>query len=278
MWSIGIYTGTSPYNLLPAEGVVNPVLTAGQVTDIRSKFVADPFMIRIDNCWHMFFEVMNADNGKGEIAVATSRNGLEWLYRQVVIREPFHLSYPYVFEWEGQVYMVPETLRANAVLLYRADSFPDKWSAVATLIPVGAADPSPFHNPDGWWMFVCPAPFDHDVLRLYYADQLDGPWLEHPMSPIVTGSRRTARPGGRVLTLEDCVVRYTQDCFPVYGTAVRAFDITRLTRSAYFERENPSSPVLGATGTGWNGRGMHHLDAHLMPDGCWIASVDGHPL
>jgi hypothetical protein len=277
MWSIGIYSGTSPYKLSPVEAVFNPVLTARQVTDINGKFVADPFMIRIDSSWYMFFEVMNADNRKGEIAVATSRDGLQWLYRQIVLREPFHLSYPYVFEWDGQVYMVPETRGANAVILYRADSFPDKWSAVASLIPVNAADPSLFHNAEGWWMFVCPAPFAHDVLRLYYSDQLAGPWLEHPMSPIVSGSRRTARPGGRVLTFEGRVVRYTQDCFPVYGTAVRAFDITGLTRSAYFERENPSSPVLGATGTGWNGRGMHHLDAHLMPDGRWIACVDGHP-
>jgi hypothetical protein len=278
MWSIGIYSGTSPYKLSPVEAVLNPILTARHVTDINGKFVADPFMIRIDNCWYMFFEVMNADNRKGEIAVATSRDGVQWLYRQIVLREPFHLSYPYVFEWDGQVYMVPETRGANAVILYRADSFPDKWSAAATLIRVNAADPSLFHNPEGWWMFVCPAPFAHDVLRLYYSDQLAGPWIEHPMSPIVSGSQRTARPGGRVLTFEDRVVRYTQDCFPVYGTAVRAFDITVLTRSAYFERENPSSPVLGATGTGWNGRGMHHLDAHLMPDGRWIACVDGHPL
>jgi hypothetical protein len=245
---------------------------------MTAEFVADPFMIRIDDCWYMFFEAMNAGNRKGEIAFATSTDGRQWLYRQVALREPFHLSYPYVFEWDGQVYMVPETLGANAVLLYRADSFPDKWSPVASLVSANAADPSPFHNEDGWWIFLCSAPFAHDELRLYYSDQLFGPWLEHPMNPIVSGNRRMARPGGRVLVFKDRVVRYAQDCFPIYGTAVRAIDVTGLSRSVYSERENPSSPVLAAAGAGWNGRGMHHMDAHLMPDGRWIACVDGHPL
>jgi hypothetical protein len=277
MWSIGIYAGASPYDLSPAESLANPVLTARQVSDLNAEFVADPFMIKIDGRWYMFFEAMDADSRKGVIAVATSPDGLKWLYKRVVLREAFHLSYPYVFEWDNQVYMVPETRGANAVLLYRADNFPDSWSPVASLIPADAADPSPFHNEDGWWIFLCSTPFAHDELRLYYADQLFGPWLEHPMSPIVSGSRRIARPGGRVLVFEDRVVRYTQDCFPVYGTAVRALDVTGLSRSAYFESENRSSPVLGPAGAGWNGRGMHHLDAHLMSDGRWIACVDGHP-
>jgi len=278
MWSIGIYSGVSQYCFGPAEGVTNPVLTAKQVTDVRADFVADPFMIKINDCWYMFFEVMNADSRKGEIALATSSDALQWSYSQIVLAEPFHLSYPYVFEWNGQVYMVPETRGANAVFLYVADSFPSKWSRIATLVSANAADPSPFHTQDGWWMFVCPAPFAHDVLRLYYADQLTGPWLEHAMNPVVSGDRRTARPGGRVLVLPGQVVRYTQDCFPVYGTAVRAFDVTRLSRSNYQESENPRSPILGPAGAGWNGRGMHHLDPHLMPNGQWIACVDGHPL
>src|SRR5215213_9172561 len=69
MWSIGIYTGDSPYRLKPATH--NPVLTRADVTDRSATFVADPFMIRHKNLWFMFFEVMT-NTDRGEIAFATS--------------------------------------------------------------------------------------------------------------------------------------------------------------------------------------------------------------
>src|SRR5262249_62359225 len=58
VWSIGIYTGKSPFALRPPAGVVNPVLTAQHVTDVRARYVADPFMLRHESSWYMFFEVL----------------------------------------------------------------------------------------------------------------------------------------------------------------------------------------------------------------------------
>ena len=65
MWSIGIYTGDSPYHLSSAQ-ISNPVLTAESVTDIPAAFVADPFILK----GHMFFEVLRDDSPKGEIGLA----------------------------------------------------------------------------------------------------------------------------------------------------------------------------------------------------------------
>jgi hypothetical protein len=71
------------------------------------------------------------------------------------------------------------------------------------------------------------------------------------------------------------IIRYAQDCFPIYGTQVKAFEITELSATNYYEREADNSPVLNASGTGWNESGMHHIDPHPLPDGGWIACVDG---
>ena len=106
-WAIGIYEGASPLELFPAKGVTNPVLTAQEVTDISARFVADPFMIQNEAGYHLFFEVLNDKRNIGEIAYAFSHNGLQWKYRKVVLKEPFHLSYPYVFMAEGDYYMIP---------------------------------------------------------------------------------------------------------------------------------------------------------------------------
>ena len=272
MWSIGIYTGDSPYRLKPATH--NPVLTRADVTDRSATFVADPFVIRHKNLWFMFFEVMT-NTDRGEIAFATSENGFDWTYQQIILSEPFHLSYPYVFEWQGAHYMIPEALGSEAACLYKADDFPLRWSLEARLIEGPCADPSIFRFDDVWWMFVCSTPYQHDTLRLYFADRLTGPWREHPNSPVVKADKCRARPAGRVLTLNNKVIRFAQDCVPQYGTRVRAMNVLELNRRDYVELEHRDGPILEPRGNGWNARGMHHVDAHQQPDGKWLACVDG---
>ena len=78
-------------------------------------------------------------------------------------------------------------------------------------------------------MFAEANPEGNDLLRLYYANDLMGPWIEHPKSPIVAGDANIARPGGRVVVFDGRIVRYTQDDDPTYGNQVRAFEITELT-------------------------------------------------
>lgn len=275
MWSIGIYTGESPFQLQPPPNILNPVLTCADVTDIPAQFVADPFMVQHAGRWHMFFEVMNSETGRGEIGLATSDDALTWTYEQIVLNEAFHLSYPYVFEWRGEYYMVPETLGASAVCLYKAEDFPARWSMHQKLIDGAQADPSLVYFDDLWWLFTCATPYGHDELRLYFARDLEGPWKEHPRSPIVRNDKCRARPGGRIVQIGQRVIRFAQDCMPDYGTRVRAFEISELTRERYVETEHTRSPILSPSGKDWNAFGMHHVDAHQLRDGSWIACVDG---
>ncbi|GAH11745.1 unnamed protein product, partial [marine sediment metagenome] len=151
-----------------------------------------------------------------------------------------------------------------------------KWSFVATLLYGNYVDPSIFRYDGRWWMFGETDPKGNDTLRLYYADDLIGPWIEHPESPIIEGDANIARPGGRVLVFDGLIVRYTQDDDPTYGNQVRAFEITELTTLSYEEKEVPENPILKTSGTGWNSDGMHHIDAHQIDENKWIACVDGY--
>jgi hypothetical protein len=275
VWSIGIYAGISPFKLLPHPKITNPILSRDDVSDVPAAFVADPFMLRVNGSWYMFFEVMNAQSNKGEIGLAVSADGLNWRYSQIVLTEAFHLSYPYVFEWQGDYYMIPETLEPGAVRLYKANSFPFGWSFVRTLIEGQCADPSIFHFQDRWWLFSCATPYQHDTLRLHFAEDLLGPWLDHPCNPIIEGNPGIARPAGRVLVFDEKVIRFAQDCHRSYGRSVRAFEITTLTKTEYREQEIAESPILRASGRNWNASGMHTVDAHLTRPGSWLACVDG---
>jgi hypothetical protein len=277
LWSIGIYAGSSPTDLKPAPNVINPVLTRDDVTDVRAAFVADPFMIKVQDTWHMFFELWNCQARKGEIGLATSPDTSKWTYRQIVLAEPFHLSYPYVFEWMSDYYMVPESWQGGAVRLYKATRFPTEWTSLGEILTGPYVfDTSLFQHGGLWWLFTATGTeIKNDTLRLYSAEKPLGPWKEHPRSPLIEGNGHIARPAGRVVKFNNQLIRYAQDCDPVYGMQVFAFEVLRLTDSEYEERPIQKSPILGASGLDWNLSGMHHVDAHLMPDGTWVACVDG---
>jgi hypothetical protein len=104
---------------------------------------------------------------------------------------------------------------------------------------------------------------------------LIGPWQEHPSSPIICSNPRIARPAGRISVLGNRPVRYAQDCSERYGVCVNAFEVSELTTGSYVESPLRQAPILGPSGEGWNAEGMHHVDPHQLPDGSWIASVDG---
>jgi hypothetical protein len=274
VWSIGIFGGFTLSDLKPVTGIKMPVLSAKDVSDVPAEFLADPFMTKKQDVWHMFFEVMNEKTQKGDIGLATSRDGLTWDYRQIVLSESFHLSYPYVFQAGGEYLMIPESYEANSMRLYRADPFPLKWSYAGTLLEGPWVDSSIFFFEDRWWVFSNPVAPENQVLELFYADAVTGPWQRHPMSPLITGNQRVARSGGRVIILNGRPIRFTQDCFPFYGTGVRAFEVSLLTTSDYAEKELEFSPILSAGGELWRRQGMHHIDPHFINDG-WLACVDG---
>lgn len=277
LWSIGIYSGPSPYRLSPASRVRNPVLTRDDVTDVRALFVADPFMVRRHDTWYMFFEVYNYDTSRGEVGLATSKDGLTWRYKQIVLREPFHLSYPYIFESDGRYYMIPESHQAQSVRLYESRVFPTEWSLSEVLISGQRfSDNSIFRYGDRWWLFSeTSAAMEHDTLRLYSSTDLRGPWYEHPISPIIRNDARRARPAGRVIVWNNRPVRFAQDCVPTYGTRIRAFEISELSTTAYQEVSGLRSSLLGPGYREWNVGGMHHVDLHPLGPSKWIAAVDG---
>jgi hypothetical protein len=278
-YSIGIYVGNSPYEFRSAENIKNPVLTWRDVLDVPSRFVADPFMLRKDEHWFMFFEVLNKNTLKGEIGMATSQNGFDWTYQQIVLSEPFHLSYPYVFEWMDQYYMIPESHKSRSIRLYRAASFPFDWVFLCDLLTGPYyVDTSVCHYGNSWWLFTENNPaFKHDTLRLYYAPELNGPWIEHPQSPVINRDPHIARPAGRIVVIDNRIFRYAQDCYPHYGTRVRAFEVTELTPERYSERQACDIPILSkGAPESWNSFGMHHIDALPIGENRWIACVDGH--
>ena len=318
-WSVGVYTSRGPTDgpldmfspdgyWLEVEGAAegegaadrfyNPVMSPADVLDVEAGTVADPFMLwrEEDALWHMFMEVQVAgirdfSKRRGVIGHATSRDGFRWEYNGIVLDTPepemWHLSYPYVWEDQGRVFMLPESKHVEAVRLFVADPFPSRWrvATVIATLPGGFADPSIVQHPVSglWFLFLTSG--DNSQLLLLFAPDPMGPWEVHPSSPIVVGDRRRTRCGGRVVVTQGGrIFRMAQDLEPIYGRGLRTFEVTTLTPASFVERlvsghpsGRPGHAGVGATGrvTEWNGEAMHHMDAHQRADGSWVALVDG---
>jgi hypothetical protein len=268
---LGVLTGETPWSLREDARFPSPILTARDVSDVDAAFVADPFGVEESGSWHVFFEVMNRNSGKGEIARASSPDLVHWTYEGMHLVEPFHLSYPGIYHTDNGIWMVPESWESKQVRLYRADPFPGRWVLDRVLLDgVAGTDPTLFRNPDATWsMLLCAAEDAHnETLRRFDAPAIVGPWVEAAGSPLVTGSPEQARPGGHCFWFEGVQYRLGQDCSRRYGERLRSFPLTSPWN------RGGEDVLLPAEGD-WRARGGHHADIHQDPSGGLIAFVDG---
>ena len=161
-------------------------------------------------------------------------------------------------------------------MLYKATDFPYNWTLVDTLISNQnfiPADSSIFRYNNTWWMFTG----NPDELRLFYSYNLTDPasWQEHPMSPLLVNDTSEARGGGRVIVFDSGrIIRLAQKDDIGYGEAVRAFEVDTLNETYYAEHEIAESPIVSASGSGWNSQAMHTVDPWWNGTN-WIVAVDG---
>lgn len=102
---------------------------------LPSSFVwfADPFAFEYRGSQWLFVERMNRWRQVGSIAVGEIREDGSVTKFKNIITEPFHLSYPNVFEYNGSVWMIPESGSNRDIRLYKATEFPFKWQFVKVL-------------------------------------------------------------------------------------------------------------------------------------------------
>lgn len=198
---------------------------------------ADPFLIRHQGRAYLFFEVYSR-NQRGVIAYSEILGATRYTEPKVVLRTPYHLSYPFVFEWNEEVYLLPETQENETIELYRATAFPCEWVLHKVLLRgVKLVDPTLHFADSKWWLF---AGFrsrnakEVSELNLFMADSPLGPWNSHPRNPIVVGEH-CARPAGRLFHLDGKLIRPGQDSSRDYGEAIWLNRVETLSGSEYRE-------------------------------------------
>lgn len=221
-------------------------------------FYADPFPFEARGSTHLFVEDFDHRVGRAVISVVEfGRHGPVGVPGPVLAHD-VHLSYPCVFEADGQIWMIPESSGAQTVELYRATRFPEEWTLEEVLLDgIEASDVTPFRQGGRWWLSgtVRSGGSFSDALHLWWSERLQGPWTPHARNPVLVDIT-AARPAGRVVQRNGRLIRPVQDNGAGYGAALALAEITRLDRDGFEQR------IIARIGSGprWQGRRLHTLN------------------
>ena len=248
----------------------------------RGKFWADPFIVRRAGANVIFFEEYEFARGKAHIAalVGTGEGGFS--YAGPVLRTPYHLSFPFVFEYQGQLYMCPETHAARRIELWRCVSWPLEWCFEKVLMDGVCACDSMLAERGGRWWLLTNLERDGagDLCRELHVFHADSPlaerWTPLEANPVVTGASRARNAG--LLQRDGKLYRLAQaQGFDRYGRALGLYEVTHLSPEGY--AEHPVAVLEPHRGLG--AVGIHHLSAceglvvfdALRPRWLWTAGV-----
>ncbi len=211
------------------------------LTPPKDRFWADPFIVARDGRYYIFIEEFLYATQKGHISlIVMNKNGvLEPSVR--ILETPYHLSYPFIFEFENDTYMIPESRANRTVELYKCTAFPRKWEFQKNLMTnCDVADCTLLQWQGKWWLFANRVETKGaslwDELFLYHSDSpLSDKWIPHPSNPIVSDVK-SARPAGQLFVRDERLYRPSQNCSGHYGYGFNICEITKLTDTEYEEQ------------------------------------------
>lgn len=226
--------------------------------DDRTRFYADPVPIEHRGRLFLFVEDFVHAAGKGIVSAVEFGPDGPLGTPEPVLEQPGHLSYPFVFARDGEVWMVPESCSAGRIDLFRATAFPGGWVREATLIDEVVASDATLIEHDGlWWLFATVRDGGgsySDALHLWSAPDFRGPWTPHPGNPVLIDIA-SARPAGPIVLREGALLRPVQDCRLGYGKALGIARVTRLDATGFAQEVE----TILRSGPLWPGRRLHSL-------------------
>ena len=207
----------------------------------KGEYWADPFIHKFNNELYVFFENFSYKENKGKISCGKIINS-KVVNVVDVLNLKYHLSFPFLFEEEGSLFMIPETNQNKRLEIYKCLDFPKKWELYSTAFEGEIiADSHVYKENDNLWLFVNKAPnsilpIDNE-LYIYKIDSLKlNTITPHSQNPVIIDSR-VARNAGGVFEYNGIYYRPSQaNIEGVYGRNLNINEIKKINIDEYEEK------------------------------------------
>jgi len=207
----------------------------------NDEFWADPFLFKYKEDHYVFFENYSYKTGIGKISCGKVKED-KLIDISDVLDLDYHLSYPYIFEENGEIYMMPETGQNKRLEIYKCEHFPNQWELFTTAFEGEKVADASFYNDklNQKWLFInkitAPKVDGTSELYIYKVDSLKLNKIDpHTQNPVIIDSR-VARNGGAIFNYHDKIYRPSQsNTDGVYGKALNINQIKKLTIDEYKE-------------------------------------------
>lgn len=227
--------------------------------DDGQRYYADPFVFERGGVTYLFVEEYRYADCKGILSVATLQQDGTFSTPEPILIKDYHLSYPLVFEQDGEIYMMPETSENGTLEVYRATSFPNKWVLDRVLLSdIEIADATPISFEGSVYLFGNVREGfvgSWGALRIY-----KGPSMLGPFEPLQNGPAlldvASARPAGHMRVVDGEIVRIVQDGRGGYGAALQIARVTKLGPDGYAQEIDK----LLLPKKSWTHSGVHTLN------------------
>lgn len=211
-WTIGFRAIGADDEPVPGVDVSKASYQILPIND--ENYYADPFIFECEQGTFLFAEHMDRVRGIGSIAVSEFFDGKFSRFQDVLL-ESFHLSYPNVFAFGNEIFMIPESSAVKEVRLYRASRFPDKWELDSVLLSGKSyVDTSVLVCGDTITLFTYD--FEAKESKQFDYDRNRGTVTENTAVRLVD-----ERPAGNPITTGNGeLIRPLQDCGGYYGKGI----------------------------------------------------------
>lgn len=207
----------------------------------KDEFWADPFLFKYGETDYVFFENYSYKSKRGKISCGKVRNQ-ELIELIDVLDFDYHLSFPFIFEEDGEIFLMPETCENKRLEIYRAVDFPSKWELFTTAFE-GEMLADAFFFDDAQnqkWLFVNKQAAEtspmNSELYIYKMGSIRLENLQpHAQNPVIIDAR-VARNAGSIFEYKNEFYRPSQrNTDGVYGRALNINRIEKLTIDEYKE-------------------------------------------
>ncbi|MFZ1109185.1 MAG: hypothetical protein WAN43_12695 [Rhodomicrobium sp.] len=227
--------------------------------DDGGRYFADPFLFEHEGAVHLFCEEYSYATRKGVLShVQLDAAGRAVSAPRVILEHAVHLSYPLVFHYNGQIWMMPESSAARTLELYRADPFPYRWTLDSIPMDnIAIADATIFEHDGRYWLSAATSEDEGsswDCLSLFVGSSPLGPWSRCGKGPVLIDAS-CARPAGHVFMRAGALWRPAQDCTQGYGSGLA------LCRLDLVDESGLRQSVMRRLGAPRGSSGVHTLNA-----------------